>query len=302
MVFLDFEENIAALEAELAEIRHDGGNPAAEERLRRKIDRETDLLYARLTPWQKTLVARHPGRPAAAEVVSALGHPFVELHGDRAGGDDPLTPCGIGRLGGRGSVLIGLDRPREPAAPVPDSARRLCKIVRLLRLAGRFRLPVVLIADDPGGDAPAPGPLAEALCLLAEIKVPVISVALGALSGSLSTLLMCADVVLMLEHAIWSVADPEAAASALWPEGRDSPRQAADALALTAERLKEMGFVDDLILEPRGGAHRDSAAAVKEIGFAVLARLDVLAQAEGGVLRAKRRERLTAFGRGGGGR
>lgn len=302
MLFLDFEDSIAALEAELAELRHGGGNGEEESRLLARIARATETLYARLTPWQTVQVARHPQRPAAREVLRQISTSFVELHGDRAGGDDPLTVGGLARVNDTGVVLIGRDRPRpadpHQAEPYRDPSHGLRKTARLLRLAERFRLPAVIVADGEDGEAAA-APLHRCLDVAIDLKVPLIAVAIGEVVGPAAALYLAADELLMLEYACLSVATPEDAARAYWPEG-DPARAAAaaaEALKLTAPALKESGIADAVIAEPSGGAHRDPQAACRAIAAAVLARLDAMRLSEGGLLRARRRDRLAAFGR-----
>jgi len=297
MLFLDFEDSVAALEAELAELRHDGGDGEDEARLQARIDRQLDSLYGRLTPWQTVQVARHPDRPGAREAIRVLSHGFIELAGDRSGGDSPLVAGGIARIKDHGVVLVGHDRAAEDEPR--HAASGLRKTARLLRLAERFRLPVVLIcaAVPPCEDAGA----ALRVCLetALDLRVPLISVISGALAGPAAALPLCADAPLMLQHASLSVTTPEAAA-ALWPTGGDPAKTlaaAAESLHLTAAALAEQGAIDAVIDEPRGGAHRDPLAAAREIGAALLARLETLRHVDGGLLRAKRRERLAAFGR-----
>lgn len=297
MLFLDFEDSVAALEAELAELRHGGGDGEEEARLKARIDRQLDTLYGRLTPWQTVQVARHPERPGAREVIRMLGHGFIELAGDRAEGDDPLVAGGIARIKDHGVVLIGHDRATD-AAPHPASPG-LRKTARLLRLAERFRLPAVLIAVAAPATEDAGPALRACLETALDLRVPLVSVVAGALSGPAAALAACADAPLMLQHACLSVVTPEAAA-ALWPEGGDAARTlaaAAESLHLTAPALAAQGVIDAVIAEPRGGAHREPLAAAREIGAALLARLETLRHVDGGLLRAKRRERLAAFGR-----
>ncbi len=290
MLFLDFEDGIAALEAELAEYRHGGGGEE-EARLKARIDRQIDALYARLTPWQTVQVARHPERPAAREIVRALGGGFIALAGDRRGADSRGVVGGIARLRDHGVVLIGHDR--DPG----DDAAALRKTARMLRLADRFRLPAVLVA---GGAYADPDALGACLDAALDLRVPLVAVVSGALAGPGAALPLAADTVLMLEHACLSAATPEEAATAFWPPGGDAARTlaaAAESLGLTARALAAQGLVDAVVAEPAGGAHRHPRAAAGAIAAAVLARLDAARLVEGGLLRAKRRERLAGFGR-----
>lgn len=287
MLFLEFEDGIAALEAELAESRHGGGEDEA--RLQARIDRQLETLYARLTPWQTVQVARHPERPAAREVVRALGGGFIALSGDREGADSPRAVGGVARLHDHGVVLVGHDRDLDAPA--------LRKTARLLRLAERFRLPAVLVADGACGE---PRALAACIEIALDLRVPLIAVVTGALAGPGAALPLAADAVLMLEHAALSPVAPEEAARAHWPAGGDAAKAnaaAAEALHLTAKALAAQGMVDAVVAEPPGGAHRRPRAAIAAIAAAVLARLDTARLAEGGLLRARRRERLGGFGR-----
>lgn len=293
MLFLDFEDAIAALEAELAEFRHGGGG-GDEARLKARIERQIESLYARLTPWQTVQVARHPERPAARDIVRALGGGFIALAGDRARADARRVTGGIARLRDHGVVLIGHDR----AGGEDDDRAALAKTSRLLRLADRFRLPAILVAD--GGCDDALG-LPACLDVALDLRVPLIAVISGAVAGGGAALPLVADAVLMLEHACLSAATPEEAARACRPPGGDAARtlaQAAESLNLTAKALAANGLVDAVVPEPLGGAHRHPRGAMVAIGAAVLARLDAARLMEGGLLRAKRRERLAGFGRG----
>lgn len=293
MLFLDFEDAIATLEAELAESRHDGAEDA---RLQARIDRQLEALYSRLTPWQTVQVARHPDRPAARDIVRAISGTFIPLAGDREGSDSPLITGGIARVRDHGVVLIGQDRPRDAAAPGTDGAA-LRKTARLLRLAERFRLPAVIVASGIGTE-----PLALARCIDAalDLRVPLVVVVTGALAGPGAALALTGDAVLMLEHACLAPVSPEDAADAHWPAGGDAARTlatAAESLHLTAAALSQQKLIDATIAEPLGGAHRHPRAATQAIAAAVLARLDAVRLVDGGVLRARRRERLAGFGR-----
>ena len=295
MLFLDFEDAIATLEAELAEFRHDGGGPE-DARLQARIDRQLESLYGKLTPWQTVQVARHPERPAARDIVRAISATFIPLAGDREGADSPLVAGGIARVRDHGVVLIGLDRPRETAVPEADGAA-LRKTARLLRLAERFRLPVVVVASGIGAE-----PLALNRCIEAalDLRVPLLVVVAGALAGPGSAFALTGDAVLMLEHACLAPVTPEDAAEAHWPSAGDPARNlatAAESLHLTAAALIRQGVIDAVIAEPCGGAHRHPRAATQASAAAVLARLDTVRLVDGGVLRARRRERLAGFGR-----
>lgn len=292
MLFLEFEDAIATLEAELAEFRHGGGGED-EARLQARIDRQLETLYGRLTPWQTVQVARHPDRPAARDLVRAIAGGFIALAGDRAGHDSPHVTGGIARVRDYGVVLIGHDRARE----ADDDGAALKKIERLMRLAERFRLPTVIVADGACGDAAG---LRACLDAALDLRVPLIAVVSGALAGPGAALPLAADAVLMLQHASLSPVTPEEAARTYWPAGGDPARNlaaAAESLQLTASALAAQGLVDAVIAEPAGGAHRHPRAAAAAIAAAILARLETVRLVDGGLLRAKRRERLAGFGR-----
>lgn len=294
MLFLDFEDAIAALEAELAELRHGGGGPD-DARLQARIDKQLEALYGKLTPWQKVQVARHPDRPAARDIVRAIGATFIPLAGDREGSDSPLICGGIARVRDHGVVLIGIDRPRD-ATPESDGAA-LRKTARLLRLAERFRLPAVVVVANIGAE-----PLGLNRCIEAalDLRVPLLMAVTGAVAGPGAAFALTGDAVLMLEHACLAPVTPEDAAEAHWPTGGDPARTlatAAESLHLTAAALTQQGVIDAVIVEPLGGAHRHPRAAAQAIAAAVLARLDTVRLLDGGVLRARRRERLGGFGR-----
>ncbi len=292
MLFLEFEDGIAELEAELAELRHAGGGGEDEARLLARIDRHLDGLYTRLSPWQTVQVARHPERPGAREIFQTIGRDFIELAG--GGAADGRVVGGIARIRDHGVVLIGHDRPRGGGAP-PPAAEGLARSERLLRLADRFRLPVAILADAALDDDESAPALARCVEAALDARVPVLSVILGAVTGPAAALYLCADAAMMLEHAVLAPLPPEIAAP-LWPEA-DATARAAESLGLTAPQMKAQGAVDAILPEPRGGAHRDPRATAREIGGALLARLDTLRHVEGIWLRARRRERLAAFGR-----
>lgn len=307
MLFLDFEDSIAELEAELADLRHSGGDANADERsLQARIMRQMESIYGRLTPWQTIQVARHPERPGAREIIHNICSHFIELHGDRDGGDALFTTGGIARVMDHSVVIIGHDKPRQDAEAKPprvvsDLACGLKKTARLLSLAERFRLPVVLIADgEPTTSNDIALPLHNCMNIALNLRVPIISVISGSLSGPSTALLMSADAVLMLSHATLSPVSPEDSAMALWPDTTDSARATiatSDALHLISADLRQQSVVDAVITEPAGGAHRYPKETSRSIGASVLAHLESLRHMEGGLLRAKRRDRLTSFGR-----
>lgn len=311
--FLDFEKPIAEIEGKIEELRHLPESPDMNiseevERLSEKVDKLIRSTYAKLTPWQKTQVARHPGRPHAADVVAGLITEFVPLAGDRAFADDRAVIAGLGRFEGSAVAVLGTEKGAETEDRVahnfgmarPEGYR---KARRVIELAGRFGLPVLTFVDTPGAypgiDAEARGQ-AEAIaraieaCLAA--PVPVVSTIIGEGGSGGAIALAAADHVLMFEHAIYSVISPEGCASILWRDAALA-ETAAEALKLTAEDLKKLGLIDTIVTEPLGGAHRDPAAAIAALGKAVSGALAPLSGEPGARLVARRREKFLAMGR-----
>lgn len=311
--FLDFEKPIAEIEGKIEELRHLPDSPDVDiaeevERLSEKIDKLIRSTYAKLTPWQKTQVARHPARPHAADVVAGLITDFVPLAGDRVFADDRAVIAGLGRFEGTAVAVLGTEKGAETDARVahnfgmarPEGYR---KARRVIELAGRFGLPMLTFVDTPGAypgiDAEARGQ-AEAIaraieaCLAA--PVPVVSTIIGEGGSGGAIALAAADRVLMFEHAIYSVISPEGCASILWRDAANA-EAAAEALKLTADDLKKYGLIDVIVPEPLGGAHRDPEAAVAGLGKAVSAALGPLMGETGSRLVARRREKFLAMGR-----
>ena len=311
--FLDFEKPIAELEGKIEELRRmsepDGINIAEEvAKLTEKADRQLRATYAKLTPWQKTQVARHPARPKALDYVSGLISDFTPLAGDRAFADDAAVLGGMGRFRGRSVVVIGTEKGSDTETRVarnfgmarPEGYR---KARRLMELAGRFGLPILTFVDTagafPGIDAEARGQaeaIARSIEACLEAPVPLIATIIGEGGSGGAIALAAGDRVLMLEHAIYSVISPEGCATILW---RDSAQAAtaAEALRLTAEDLKRLRLIDTVIAEPLGGAHRDQAATIAAVGNAVADALGPLVALDGAALKARRREKYLEMGR-----
>jgi acetyl-CoA carboxylase carboxyl transferase subunit alpha len=311
--FLDFEKPIAELEGKIEELRRmsepDGINIAEEvAKLTEKADRQLRATYAKLTPWQKTQVARHPARPKALDYVSGLISDFTPLAGDRAFADDAAVLGGMGRFRGRSVVVIGTEKGSDTETRVarnfgmarPEGYR---KARRLMELAGRFGLPILTFVDTagafPGIDAEARGQaeaIARSIEACLEAPVPLIATIIGEGGSGGAIALAAGDRVLMLEHAIYSVISPEGCATILW---RDSAQAAtaAEALRLTAEDLKRLRLIDTVIAEPLGGAHRDQAATIAAVGNAVADALGPLVALDGATLKARRREKYLEMGR-----
>jgi acetyl-CoA carboxylase carboxyl transferase subunit alpha len=310
--FLDFERPIAELEGKIAELRHlsaDSGLNIAEEvgRLEVQANRLLRQSYARLTPWQKVLVARHPDRPHCLDYIAGLITEFVPLAGDRLFAEDAAVVGGIGRFRGRSVMVLGTEKGADTEARVkhnfgmakPEGYR---KARRLMRLAERFGLPVLTLVDTagayPGVDAEARGQseaIAGAIETCLDLRVPVVAAVIGEGGSGGAIALAAANTVLMLEHAIYSVISPEGCASILW---RDSghAQEAAEALRLTAQDLLRLGIIDRIVPEPLGGAHRLPQEAITQLGAALDEALRPLIGRDGDALRADRRRRFLDIG------
>jgi acetyl-CoA carboxylase carboxyl transferase subunit alpha len=309
--FLDFERPIAELEGKIDELRHlstDSGLNIAEEvgRLEAQAERLLRQSYARLTPWQKVQVARHPDRPHASTYIAALITDFVPLAGDRVFGEDAAILGGIGRFRGRSVLALGTEKGADTESRVkhnfgmarPEGYR---KARRLMRLAERFDLPVLTFVDTagayPGIDAEARGQseaIAHSIETCLDIRVPIVSAVIGEGGSGGAIALATANSVLMLEHAIYSVISPEGCASILWRDGEHAP-QAAEALRLTAPELLRLGVIDRVVPEPLGGAHRLPHEAIAAIGDALDEILRPLLALDGDRLRGERRRKFLAI-------
>lgn len=310
--FLEFEKPIAELEGKIEELRHLSGSGdvnIADEvaKLQDKVEKLLVQVYTKLTPWQKTQVARHHDRPHAGDYIDGLIEDFTPLAGDRQFAEDPAVIGGLGRFRGSSVVVIGNEKGSGTDGRLkhnfgmarPEGYR---KAQRLMKLADNFHLPVITLVDTPGAypgvDAEARGQ-AEAIARSIEIciglKVPVVSVIIGEGGSGGAMALAAANKVLMQEHAIYSVISPEGCASILWRDG-DKAEEAAEALKMTAEDLLELGVIDTIIPEPLGGAHRTRQAAIDTVGSAIQDALDELSGLEGGVLKSRRREKFLEMG------
>ncbi|MDR3516353.1 MAG: acetyl-CoA carboxylase carboxyltransferase subunit alpha [Azospirillaceae bacterium] len=310
--FLEFEKPIAELEGKIEELRHltgDANINIADEvgKLQAKVDRLLRLTYAKLTPAQKVQVARHPGRPHATDYIDALIEEFTPLAGDRLFGEDRAIIGGIGRLQGRAVVVIGQEKGNDTESRVlhnfgmakPEGYR---KAQRLMALADRFHLPVISLVDTTGaypgigaeerGQAEA---IARSIEVCLKIKVPVVATVIGEGGSGGAIAIAAADRVMMLEHAIYSVISPEGCASILWRNAANAP-DAAAALRLTAQDLKDLQIIDRIVTEPIGGAHRNPAETIAALGVAIEAALREFDGVEPGTLRSRRREKFLEMG------
>jgi len=310
--FLDFEQPIAELEAKIEELRFLGTdselNIAEEiETLRAKSRTLTTSIFANLTPWQITQLARHPQRPYTLDYIPLVFTEFQELHGDRMYADDQAIVGGVARLGGTPVMLIGQQKGRDTkervrrnyGMPKPEGYR---KARRLMLLAERFGLPLVTLIDTPGA-YPGVGSeernqseaIARNLFDMARLPVPVVSCVIGeGGSGGALAIGVC-DRLLMLQYSVYSVISPEGCASILW-KSADRRELAAEAMGITAQRLSRLDLVDEVIPEPLGGAHRDPQAMAESLREALVRRLAELTALPADVLLAERQRRLRGFG------
>ena len=310
--FLDFERPISELEGKIEELRHlstTGEINIADEvgRLENTANRLLRQTYARLTPWQKVQVARHPERPHCLDYIGGLITDFVPLAGDRAFAEDAAVIGGIGRFRGRSILVLGTEKGADTTARLrhnfgmakPEGYR---KARRLMRLADRFGLPVLTFVDTngafPGIDAEARGQaeaIARAIETCLDIKVPLVASVIGEGGSGGAIALAAGNTVLMLEHAIYSVIPPEGCSAILWRDGGHA-QEAAEALRLTAQDLLGLGVVDRVVPEPLGGAHRLPKEAVEQLGGAIDEALRPLLGLDGPTLRSQRREKFLAMG------
>ena len=313
-IYLDFEKPVAEIEAQIEELRAvqtgETGPAIAEEiaRLEAKAGQTLKELYANLTPWQKTLVARHHERPRCVDYVAALITDFVPLAGDRKFGDDEAIVGGFGRFRGESICVLGHEKGSTTEDRLkhnfgmarPEGYR---KAERLMQMADHFGIPVLSLVDTAGaypgigaeerGQAEA---IARSTDASLELGVPNIAIIIGEGGSGGAIAIASTNRVLMLEHAIYSVISPEGAASILW---RDTAKaqDAATGLKITAEDMMRFGVIDQVVTEPPGGAHRDPAAAIAAAGEAIGNALDGLAELDRDAVRRHRREKFLAIGR-----
>jgi acetyl-CoA carboxylase carboxyl transferase subunit alpha len=308
LTFLEFEQPIAELEAKIDELRFvtsDAEVNIGEEiaRLRAKSRALTTSIFANLTPWQVAQLARHPQRPYTLDYATTVFDEFQELHGDRMYSDDQAIVGGLARLEGKPVVLIGHQKGRDTkervrrnyGMPKPEGYR---KALRLMKLAERFRLPLITLIDTPGA-YPGIGSeernqseaIARNLFEMSMLRTPVITAVIGeGGSGGALAIGVC-DRLIMLQYSVYSVISPEGCASILW-KSADRKEIAAEAMGITAERLDKLGVVDEIVKEPLGGAHRDPQAMCEALKAALLQHLGVVVGLSDDELLARRYERL----------
>ena len=311
--FLAFEQPIAELEGKIDELRFVQDDSAVDiseeiDRLSKKSQQLTKDIYAKLTPWQVSQIARHPQRPYTMDYVNEMFTDFHELHGDRSYADDLSIVGGLARFNGQPCMIIGHQKGRDTkeramrnfGMPKPEGYR---KAMRLMKLAEKFGLPIFTFVDTPGAfpgiDAEERGQseaIGHNLYVMAELKVPLIATIIGEGGSGGALAIAVGDAVLMLQYATYSVISPEGCASILWKTSERAP-DAAEALGLTAHRLKALNLIDKIVNEPLGGAHRDPK------GMAALLRralADSLRQFHGMSVqdvRERRFEKLMAYGK-----
>ncbi|WP_136658272.1 acetyl-CoA carboxylase carboxyltransferase subunit alpha [Nitratireductor sp. XY-223] len=312
--YLDFEKPLSDIEGKIHELKKLAGedeiiDTAAEiEKLEARARDTLADLYSKLTPWQKTQVARHPARPHFRDYADALFDEFTPLAGDRKFSNDEAIQAGLGRFRGEAVAIIGQEKGNDTKSRIrhnfgsarPEGYR---KAVRILEMADRFKLPVITLIDTsgayPGVGAEERGQ-AEAIARSTEmclnVRVPIISVIIGEGGSGGAIAIATGNRIYMLEHAIYSVISPEGAASILW---RDATRakDAAANMKITAQDLKQLGVIDDIVEEPVGGAHRDPAAVIAATGDAIAGGLSELSMLDGDMLRRNRRQKFLDMGR-----
>ncbi|KQQ79814.1 acetyl-CoA carboxylase carboxyltransferase subunit alpha [Aureimonas sp. Leaf324] len=312
--YLDFEKPVADLDSQIIELKKIGdteGRIDVSEDIQRLETRSGEALadlYRKLTPWQKTQVARHPDRPHCTDYLAQLVTEFTPLAGDRYFAEDHAIIAGFGRLKGRPVAVIGQEKGSDTQTRLkhnfgmarPEGYR---KAVRIMEMAERFGLPVVTLVDTagayPGIGAEERGQ-AEAIARSTQVclglSVPLVSLIIGEGGSGGAIAIAAANRVLMMEHAIYSVISPEAGASILW---RDSSRakDVAQAMKITAQDLKGFGVIDEIVSEPTGGAHRSRERAIETAGARIEAALNELSALSGDELKRQRREKFLAIGR-----
>ncbi|GHD59938.1 acetyl-CoA carboxylase carboxyltransferase subunit alpha [Jeongeupia chitinilytica] len=310
--FLDFEQPIAELENKIEELRYVQDDSAVDisveiGHLEKKSQELTKSIYAKLTPWQISQVARHPQRPYTLDYLAAIFTDFEELHGDRAFADDHAIVGGLARFNGQSVMVIGHQKGRDTkekihrnfGMPRPEGYR---KALRLMKLAEKFGLPVLTFVDTPGA---YPGIGAEErgqseaigrnLFEMAKLRVPVITTVIGEGGSGGALAIAIGDVVQMLQYSTYSVISPEGCASILWKTAEKAP-DAAEALGITASRLKTLGLIDKIVTEPVGGAHRNHAQMMQAMKKAISDALKSVSDKPVDALLDTRFERLMGYG------
>jgi len=311
--FLEFEQPIAELESRIEELRYVQDDPAADisdeiQRLTKRSQTLTKDIYGKLTPWQVAQVARHPQRPYTLDYVQALFTHFEELHGDRVFSDDASVVGGLARFNGEPCMVVGHQKGRDTkekilrnfGMPKPEGYR---KALRLMKLAEKFGLPLFTFVDTPGAypgiDAEERGQseaIGRNLFEMARLRTQVVVTIIGEGGSGGALAIAVGDAVLMLQYATYSVISPEGCASILWRSAEKAP-EAADALGITASRLKTLGLIDRIVPEPLGGAHRDPQATAQSLRKALVETVKELREKKPKELVEERLERLMGYGK-----
>ncbi|MEQ1558750.1 MAG: acetyl-CoA carboxylase carboxyl transferase subunit alpha [Methyloglobulus sp.] len=310
--FLDFEQPIAELEAKIQELRNveSDNNINISDALKQLEDRceaLTQSIFANLSDWQISQLSRHPGRPYTLDYIDHIFTDFHELHGDRTYADDPAIVCGMARLDGQPVMVIGHQKGRDTkqkiyrnfGMPRPEGYR---KALRMMRMAERFRLPVICLIDTPGaypgigaeerGQSEA---IARNLFEMSKLKTPIICTVTGEGGSGGALAIGVGDRLIMLEYSTYSVISPEGCASILW-KSADKAQLAAEAMGITSDRIRELGLLDEVVREPVGGAHRDYALIAANLKDALVRHLADLQQRTIDDLLSIRYQRLMGFG------
>ncbi len=310
---LPFEKPVVELKNKLEELRkagegHDVDMAQEIDRIQRKIRETQEKIYNNLTPWQEVQIARHPTRPYPKDYIDAISTDFLELHGDRLYADDRAIIGGIGQIDGRKVMFIATQKGRDTKSnlacnfgcPYPEGYR---KALRLMKLAGKFGLPVVSIVDTPGAFPGIEGEerhVAEAIAVnlreMSTLPTPIVVVITGEGGSGGAIGIGVGDRLLIMEHAYYSVISPEGCAAILWKD-RAYADKAAEALKITSKDLKQLGLVDDIVAEPLGGAHNDPSIAQKNLKKSVLSHLADLQKIPTDELLQLRYEKIRAYGR-----
>jgi acetyl-CoA carboxylase carboxyl transferase subunit alpha len=310
--YLEFEKPIAELQGKIDALSSATDNVDIDvdddlAKLRVKCDKLTESIFSKLDPWQVSQVARHPNRPFALDYIESIFTEFQELHGDRAYADDPAIVAGIGRLNGQAVAIIGQQKGRDTkekikrnfGMPKPEGYR---KALRIMKLAEKFKLPLITLIDTPGaypgvgaeerGQSEA---IARNLITLADLKTPVICTVIGEGGSGGALAIGVGDRINMMQYSTYSVISPEGCASILWKSADKAP-DAAEAMGITSDRLKELNLIDRIIPEPLGGAHRDPQAAAASLRESLIEDLSQLSSMMSEDLIEQRSARLRSFG------
>ncbi|HEY3521400.1 MAG TPA: acetyl-CoA carboxylase carboxyltransferase subunit alpha [Rhodanobacteraceae bacterium] len=310
--FLDFEQPIAELDARIRELTQAGHGSAVDideevGKLRDKLRAKTADIFKNLSPWQVTQLSRHPARPYTNDYIETICDEFHELAGDRMYAEDPAIVGGLARINGRGVMIVGHQKGRDIKSkvrrnfgmPRPEGYR---KALRLMKMAERFQLPLLTFIDTPGaypgvgaeerGQSEA---IARNLLEMARLRVPILCTVIGEGGSGGALAIGVGDRTIMLQYSTYSVISPEGCASILW-KSADKARDAADALSLTAPRLKELGLIDKIVREPTGGAHRSPVSMARRLKAVLVNELDALRALPTDELLEQRYRRLRGYG------